>query len=298
MLALTLSSAIGADEPDWFCPSAPGLPGGSQEWETWFVGSIGNVGARRHLMEGGDVAKGEFYRQNDWKPVIVGGRLRADGSLLVHEEQESKCGADNECAGSGVLRAELTKAGLTGTWTASPGDRPEALRMRVEPAPKCDAAGPKHVFRDAGWPITYQYPAAWHTQVSAHTVELLCPNPDWMAYEDSNVSLRMGNLMPGGDLPKEEDSTGFTRDAQGKWQYEFYLAGGPQPALVEQRNGLTILRANDPSEGGHCLVGGYSGLKDMEVVLIVFDGSWVLVRGGPEATEVVDLVVRSVAPRR
>jgi len=33
-------------------------------------------------------------------------------------------------------------------------------------------------------------------------------------------------------------------------------------------------------------------------VLIVFEGSWVLVRGGPEATEVVDLVVRSAAPRR
>ncbi|MGA3081455.1 MAG: hypothetical protein ABSD44_08740 [Terracidiphilus sp.] len=299
ILAVALSSAIGADEPDWFCPSNPGLPGGSQVWETWFVGSIGNVGARMHLMGGGNVAKGEFYRQNDWKPVIVGGRVQADGTLLLHDEQESKCGVEDECAGPGVLRAHLTKAGMTGTWKASPGDQPETMRMGVEPAPKCDAAGPKRIFRDSGWPITFEYPAAWHMDANAHRIALLCPDPDRMAYEGSNVSLRTGNLMHSGDLQKEDENfTGFTRDAAGRWQYEFYLAGGPQPALVEQRGGLTIIRADDPSGRGYCLVGGYSGLADLEVVLIVFEGRWILVNGGPQATEIVDLVVKSAAPRK
>lgn len=296
ILAVALSSAIRADEPDWFCPSTPGLPGGRQESETWFVGSIGSVGARMHLIRGGDVAKGEFYRQNDWKPVIVGGRVQVDGTLLLHDEQDSKCGVKDECAGPGVLRAQLTKTGLTGTWRASPSDQPEPMRMRVEPAPKCDVAEPRRVFREPGWPITFEYPAAWHMDADAHTISLLCPDPDRMAYEGSNVSLRMGNLTPAGNLPKEESSTGFNRDAAGEWQYEFYLAGGPRPALVEQRGGLTIIRADDPSGRGYCLVGGYRGLADLEVVLIVFDGRWILAEGGPQATEVVDLLLKSAAP--
>jgi len=294
ILGVVLSSAIGADEPDWLCPSTPGLPGGSQESETWFVGSIGSVGARMHLIRGGDVAKGEFYRQSDWKPVIVGGRVQADGTLLLHDEQDSKCGVEDECTGSGVLRAQLTKTGLTGTWRASPSDQPEAMRMRAEPAPKCEVAEPKRIFRDPGWPITFEFPAAWHIDANAHTIALLCPDPDRMAYEGSSVSLRMGNLTLGGDLPKEAIISEFTKEDKGKWQYEGSLGGGPESAAVEQRDGLTIIRAVNASRRGYCLVGGYSGLFDEDLVLIIFNGHWILVNGGPQ----VDLVVKSAAPRK
>jgi len=295
ILTVAFSSAIGADEPDWFCPSTPGLPGGSQSWETWFVGSIGSVGARMHLMGGGDVAKGEFYRQNDWKPVIVGGRAQAGGTLLLRDEQESKCGVEDECTGSGVLRAHLTKTGMTGTWKASPGDQPEAMRMRVEAAPKCEVAGPKRTFGDPGWPITFEYPAAWHVDSNAHAISLLCPDPDRMAYEGSNVSLTMGNLAPNGDL-QDKGLTGFIRNTDGNWQYESSLGGQPEPALVDLRNGMTIIRADDASGRGYCLVGGYNGLTEEDVLLIIVDGHWILVDGG-QAKQIVDLV-KSAAPRK
>jgi hypothetical protein len=120
-----------------------------------------------------------------------------------------------------------------------------------------------------------------------------------MAYEGFNISLTIGNLAPSGDLPKDEESlTAFTRDAAGKWQYESDLGGGPQPALVEQRGELTIIGAKDASRRGYCLVGGYSGLSDEELVLINFNGHWILVNGGPQATEIVKLVVNSAALRK
>ena len=291
ILAFTLSSAVMASEPDWFCPSSPGFPTGRQEWEKWFVGSIGSAGARMHLIGGGDIAKGEFYRQTDWKPVIVGGRMRADGTLRLHDEKESKCFADDECAGPGMLRAQLTMDGLTGTWKASPGDLPELMQMRVESAPKCDIVGPKRVFRDPRWPITFEYPAAWHVEASAQTIALLCPDPNRMASEGSNVSLTMGNLAPNGDL-QDNGLTGFTRNTKGVWEYDSSLGGGSQPATVKQRDGLMIIVAEDASSRGYCLVGGYHGLVEGELELIIFNGHWILVNGGPEIVE----TAKPVAP--
>jgi len=297
ILAVALSSAM-ADERDWFCPPTPGLPEGAQYWEKWFVGSIGSVGGRMHLVGGGDVAKGEFYRQNDWKPVIVGGRVNADGTLLLHDELESSCGVEVDCAGPGELRAQLTKEGLTGNWKAQPDNQAEAIRMSMEPAPKCEAAGTKRVFRDPGWPITFEYPAAWHVDADAHTITLLCPDPDRMAYEGGNISLTMGNLTPSGDLPKEAILSAFARDDKGKWQYENSLGGGPNPAAAKQRDGLTIIRPEDASRRGYCLVGGYIGVTDEELVLIIFNGRWILVNGGLQAPEIVDQVVKSAALRK
>ena len=293
ILAVFLSLSIAAEERDWNCPPTPGLPDGSLEWEKWFVGSIGGVGARMHLIGGGDVAKGEFYRQSDWKPVIVGGRALADGTLLLHDEQQFS--DKDEWAGIGKLRARLTAAGLTGTWKASPGGQPETMRMRFEPAPKCADAGAKRAFRDRAWPITFEYPAAWHVDAHMDTITLLCPDPDWMAHSDWNVTLKKGDMPPGGDSP---DETEFTRDVAGKWQYEYYFAGGPQPAHVEQRDGLTIIHAIDTSERGYCRVGGYSGLEDDEDVLIVSGSHWVLVHGGAPVMEIVDLVVKSATLRK
>jgi hypothetical protein len=104
----------------------------------------------------------------------------------------------------------------------------------------------------------------------------------------------MGNLTPGGDLPKEAIISEFTKEDKGKWQYEGSLGGGPESAAVEQRDGLTIIRAVNASRRGYCLVGGYSGLFDEDLVLIIFNGHWILVNGGPQ----VDLVVKSAAPRK
>jgi hypothetical protein len=297
ILALCLSPAIAQDR-DWNCPPTPGLPEGRRQWEKWFVGSIGSVGARMHLIGGGEIAKGEFYRQNDWKPVIVGGRVQADGTLLLHDEQESNCGVKDECAGPGMLRARLTKASLTGTWKGSPGDQTKAIQMRVEPVPKCGVGGPKRVFRDPAWPITFEFPAAWHVDATADAISLLCPDPDWMAYEGRNISLTLGNLAPSGDLPTEAILSEFIRNEKGKWQYESSLGGGPNPAVVGQRDGMTIIRAEDAARRGYCLVGGYSGLTDEELVLIILDGHWILVNGGPQATEIVKLVVNGAAPRK
>ena len=87
-----------------------------------------------HLIGGGDIAKGEFYRQDDWKPVILGGKMQADGTLLLHDEQESNCGVKDECAGSGMLRARLTQTGMNGTWKGSLRDIEGTVQMRVETA--------------------------------------------------------------------------------------------------------------------------------------------------------------------
>jgi hypothetical protein len=296
ILAVCLSTAIAQDR-DWNCPPTPGLPDGATQWEKWFVGSIGSVGARMHLIGGDEIVKGEFYRQDDWKPVIVGGKVQADGTLLLHDEEESNCDVKDECAGPGMLRARLTKAGLTGTWRGSLGDKENAMRMHVEAAPKCGVGGPKRIFRNPAWPMTFEYPAAWHLDANGDAISLLCPDPDWMAYQGWNISLSIGKLAPSGDPPKEAISSEFTRDGKGNWQYESSLGGGPDLATVEQRDGITIVRAKDASRRGYCLVGGYSGLSDEELVLIIIDDHWILVNGGPQATEIVNLVVNGAALR-
>ena len=114
LLAVALSSAMVAQDRDWYCPAVPGLRNGSPAWEKWFVGTIGGVSARMHLIGAGDVAKGEFYTQDDWKPVSLGGRMSAGRKLLLHEERESNCGVRGECDGPGMLRGTVTKVGLTG----------------------------------------------------------------------------------------------------------------------------------------------------------------------------------------
>lgn len=296
ILAVCLCAGAAQDR-DWNCPPTPALPERGTQWEKWFVGSIGSVGARMHLIGGGDIAKGEFYRQNDWKPVILGGKVQADGTLLLHDEQESNCGVKEECAGSGMLRARLTQAGMDGTWKGSLRDIEGAVQMRVESVPRCEVGGPKRMFRNPAWPITFEYPASWHVDATADAVSLLCPDPAWMAYQGWNISLSVGNLGASGDLPKEAMLSEFTRDDKGNWQYESSLGGGPDPAVVEQRNGLTIIRAKDASTRNYCRVGGYSGLADEELVLIIADNHWILVNGGPQATEIVKLLVNGAALR-
>lgn len=224
ILALALAPAMTAGARDWFCPSTPELP--SEDWEKWFVGSIGGIGARMHLIGGGNIAKGEFYRQDDWKPVILGGRLQADGTLLLHDEQELNCGTNDECAGTGLLRARLTKTAVTGTWKASPDDPPKPMQMQEEPRPKCEVTGPKRAFRNRSWPITFEYPATWHMDITANAVTLACPDPDLMANDGMNVSLAMGDIAPNGKLPAQPSIlTLFTRDRNGRWRFEGLLGG-------------------------------------------------------------------------
>ena len=67
---------------------------------------------------------------------------------------------------------------------------------------------------------------------------------------------------------------------------------------MEQRDGLSILRAVDAGRRGYCVVGGYIALDDEELVLIIFSGHWVLVNGGPHSTEVVDLLLKSATLRK
>lgn len=298
ILAVTLSCPVVAQDRDWYCPSSPALPDGSPTWEKWFVGSIGSIETRMHLIGAGNIAKGEFYSLGDWTPVMVGGRLDADGMLLLHDERESNCGTREECDGPGLLQASLTAAGLNGTWRASPGDQPSAMRMKIEPAPKCGVEGPKRVFREIGWPMTFEYPAAWGVNTTKNTVSLLCPNPDWMAYQGVNLTLTKGILAPGGDLPNEAILSEFTKDSNGKWQYESSLGGGPSAAIVDQHDGMTIIRSKDASRRGYCLVGGYSRLTDEELVLILMNSHWILVDGGPQTTAVVNLMLRSAAARK
>ena len=198
-----------------------------------------------------------------------------------------------------MLRAQLTKARLTGTWKSSSGVEPKTMRMREEQTPKCGFEGPKRTFRDPAWPIRFEYPASWHLDTTPDTIALLCPDPDLMASVGMNISLTMGNLTPKGDLPKKPAMLSeFTKNGEGKWQYESSLGGGPTPATVEYRDELTIIRAEDASRRGYCLVGGYSGLTDEELVLMILKGHWILVNGGPQTTDVVNLVLKSNALRK
>lgn len=146
--------------------------------------------------------------------------------------------------------------------------------------------------------MTFEYPAAWHMNATTDAIALLCPDPEWMAHQGWNLSMKMGSLAPSGDLPHEANLNEFTKDAKGRWQYESSLGGGPAPAAVRQRDGMTIIRAEDASRRGYCLVGGYSGLTDEELVLIISHGHWMLVEGGPQAAELVDLVVDTAAPQK
>jgi hypothetical protein len=132
---------------------------------------------------------------------------------------------------------------------------------------------------------------------TADAAALLCPDPDWMAYQGWNISLRIGNLDSSGDLPKVALSE-FTKDDKGDWRYKSSLGGGPVPATVEQREGLTIIRAVNAGRRGYCAVGGYDGLEDEELALILFNGRWILMDGGPQSTEVVDLLLMSATPRK
>jgi hypothetical protein len=297
-LAVSLSSAMIAQERDWYCPSVPSLPDASAASEKWFVGMIGGVNARMHLIGADDIAKGEFYRQDDWKPTFVGGRMQADGTMLLHEERESNCGIKNECDAPGVLHGTLTNTSLTGTWKTSPDDQPNDIRMTVELEPKCGIDGTRGVFRDPAWPITFGYPTAWHLEPTKGAISLTCPDPEWMAHQGWNLSLTTGILRPSGDLPNEAILSEFTKDDKGRWQYGSSLGGGPKPATVRRRDGMLIIQAEDASRRGYCVIGGYSGLTDEQLVLIIFNSHWVLVEAAPQAADLVDLMVSTAAPQK
>ena len=295
MFVACISAAV-AQDSDWYCPPVPALPDKGTPWEKWFIGSIGGAPARMHLLGGGSVAKGEFYLLADWKPVIVGGKLQPDGELLLHDEQDSRCGVDNECAGPSLLHARLRGAAMTGTWKALPADQDKSIDMHAEAAPKCEVGKAKSTFRNPPWPITFAYPAAWHIVRNSSTVSLLCPDPARMAYQGWNITLEMGDLGPGGKLPDDPRLNDFTKDSKGTWQYTSPLGGGTDPTIVKQQNSLMIVRARQASRRGYCTVGGYSGLTDEEVALILSNGNWILVNGGPKTSDVINLILNTAAP--
>jgi len=269
------------------------MPGAPQE--RWFAGTIGSGGGRMHLMWLGGVVKGEFYRFNDWKPVFVGGKMLTHGSLLLHEEDGDDCDQD-DCPGPGRLRAQFTATALAGSWQPSTNGQAETIRMRAERTPSCAGAGSQRVFRDPAWPVTFSYPASWHLDAEPNTITLLCPDPDWMAHDDWNVSLIQGTIGPDGKLP---DEAGFSRDAKGNWEYEAVLAGDPVPVPVVERNGLTIVLGPDgSSERGYCRIGGYSGIEDDTDVLVVLGRHWIRVSGGTPAEDAVERLVKTIALRR
>ena len=276
------------------CPPKPIFgPGPGPQWEKWFVGSIAGHGVRMHLQAKGGTTKGEFYKLDDWKPIIVGGRARTNGELLLHDEQEDECERD-ECAGTAVLQVRLAANVLTGTWRASADAQPTSVRMHAEPAPRCSDLGPQHTFHDPAWPVTFAYPATWHVDASPETITLTCPDPDLMAYNGLDVTLTAGNVLPGGDLP---ETAGFARDAQGNWHHGAETDDETEPAVAEQRGGLMIVRSRSGSgERGYCREGGYVGQVDMYDALVVSGNRWVLIHGAGSMSEAVQPLVKTIAP--
>jgi hypothetical protein len=272
-----------------YCPRTANLEAAPQQ-EYWFEGLLGKKHVRVYLNRGGKGVVGVFYDTSDWIPVFLGGdwMQRGMGSIEVtaHTPQDKPMG---------VLKGDFTEGGLTGVWERG-GDKEEIdFHWKAVPQPKCDGKEPWKNFHNAHWPVTFSYPGSWHVSETENSVTLTCPDASLMAYDEQEINIWQG--------AEANESTSDMIQCGEKWIYGLICKcgrdqDGCKTAEAMEREGMTILKADQLEWRVSCRNGGYVGLGWGDRRVMTFEDTWIVVEAEGQPAELVERIVGSAKRRK
>jgi hypothetical protein len=263
-----------------YCPQTHDL-GVEPREEHWFEGTIGNNSVRMYLNRGGAGVVGLFYAADgDWTPTFLGGEWSANGITLSAEAADQ--------APKGHLQGQLVKGAFIGNWTADSSDHADPVRLGATQEPSCDGRGVWKRFDDPKSPVPFSYPASWHIKEDSGALQLICPDPEAMAY-GNEVTIYEGKGEPVGPSEVVHSAKGWIPGNDGG------VEGPISVTQVSQDNGKgkTTLSIDIGAWRVYCSDGGYVGLGEAEDRAVVLRDHWIEFVGGGSAGDIVDRLAKS-----
>lgn len=269
-----------------YCPQTHALEVAPQA-EYWFAGSIGKTAVRMYLDRGGDGVVGLFYATSgEWTPVLLGGEWSAAGVSLSGESDDHIL--------QGHLQGRIEKNAFIGVWTPAKSSRIEPVHLATIPQPACDGKGPWTRFDDPSAMLSFSYPASWQVQKKDGYLQLVCPDPEAMAY-NSAVNIEMGSGEPRG--------TGVLQHCAEGWKYGSLCdcseegAGDCRVPKITHGASMTLLDLDDSEWRVYCRNEGYVGQGYGEDRFVLIRGKWMEIYATGRGSAIVDRVAQSVASR-
>jgi hypothetical protein len=240
-----------------------------------------------YIERGGDVVVASFYYvHSNWTPVFLAGKWSNETvNISVQPENPFAPQEGYDPQAPGRLEAKLTKTGFTGFWTPPNAQTNVPARLAFEATPQCDGTGPLKRFSDPGWPISFNYPDAWHLDDSGVgdylSFRLICPNAAMMFYESSlNHLAILGYHYEGG-----------------KWTHH-WMYGDEVDTVGQQQHGMTTVDGDAREWRIYCRGGGYVAQGEGHQRLLITGNRWVNISGDLEYADAVLRIVASARPRK
>jgi hypothetical protein len=313
-------AACAGDARAQLCPAEPELEE-SPASKHWFEGTIGRSPVRVHFERGGKVVVGVYYYVRHRKPLLLVGGWAGEGEIRLSERTATQ-------TETGVIEGRVGPDGFAGTWASAEGNKRLPVRLRTVPEPGCDGAGPWRTFNDPRWPWTFSYPASWRIDVSDHYVELTCPDPALMLYEDTAVNIRRGDdpatvedahsmflwcpeagrhrwmmstesqvdcACPGQERPASQTRDAEDEDSDQEGERDAEGSDFCVPAAPTTSFGMTVLEGSANGRG-YCTFGGYVGVTGDSEHLFLRGTSWIQITAGPW-TGIAQRLSTTIRPR-
>jgi hypothetical protein len=268
-----------------YCPQTHALQAAPQA-EYWFEGSIGKAAVRMYLDRGGDGVVGLFYAiSGEWTPTLLGGEWSAAGVSLDGESDDH--------ARQGRLHGRIEKNVFIGNWTPATGNRLEPVHLTTMPQPACDGKGPWNHFVDPRWPLSFSYPAGWQVQRKGEYLQLVCPDPETMAY-NSAVTIEMGTGEPPG--------SGALQHCPDGWKYGSLCDCSNEHSdecripKITRTSGKTFLDLDETEWRVYCRNEGYVGQGYGEHRIVLLQHAWMDIYATGPASPIVDRLTESTSP--
>lgn len=269
-----------------YCPQTHALEAAPQA-QYWFEGSIGKASVRLYLDRGGDGVVGLFYATTgEWKPTLLGGEWNSAGVSLQGESDDH--------APRGHLQGRIEKNAFLGNWRSAQEDRVEPVHLSAIPQPGCDGKGSWKSFNDPKWPLSFSYPASWQVQQKNGHLQLVCPDPEAMAY-DSAVTVEVGTGAPRG--------AGLLQHCADGWKYGSLCDCSneqtedchvPKMTLAA---GKMLLDLDETEWRVYCRNEGYVGQGYGEHRVVLLQRNWAEIYATGRGSEIVDRIAQSVGSR-
>lgn len=249
-----------------YCPRTHALQGTPEE-EYWLEGSIRDSKVRMYLHRAGADVVGLFYSTDgDWTPTFLGGDWTAKEVNLLGESADE--------TPKGRLVVQLVNGAFVGSWTLLSSDHADPVRVAAFQKPACDGSGAWKRFDDPKWPVSFSYPASWHIKETGDALQIICPDPEEMAY-DRQLTIYEGKEDNGKPIGPFE----LVRCAKA-WRFgpkcDSYDKGAVTAAVttVSGQPGRTILSL------GHewriyCADGGYRGQVEGGDEVVLLGNYWI-----------------------
>jgi hypothetical protein len=268
-------------EPTTSCPRTHVLGDGPQE-EYWLEGTIRDKAVRMYFHRGGAGVIGLFYATDgDWTPTFLGGEWSADKITLSGESANQ--------APMGRMEVQLVNGAFIGSWTPDSSQHADPVRFAATQKPACDGSGVWKRFDDPKWPTAFSYPASWHIKENGDALQLICPDPEAMAY-DNEVTIYEGKGSPVGPWKLVHSAKGWRHGLDEGNSASFSVLEVSQPL------GKTILNIESVWHV-YCSDGGYIGLGGGEDRVVLLRDYWIEIMGAGSASDIVDRLAKSACVR-